>query len=352
MSDAAKSPTSSAGAAARVERVRLAAQALWERFVRWQTPFSIVSALVPLLLALVFLSDLIFPHPGLNRSSVLTWLAVYLVAGIVPLACGHRYPRWAGICMVALMEVWSTLFLVAVAHPHTELNALLELPVIALYVGWFYSGVVARFFMGLSILRVGSSLVWNADFGNGLGSPTIMVAYSVFIALFCFEGARAVRRQGHVQAFTDPLTGALNRRGLLQAAAELRQRARQAGEPTAVVLIDFDDFRLVNEVGGHVAGDDALRENAERWIQAVGMRGISGRRGGIVARLGGDEFVLVLRASAGDATALLEKLRQNAGHGWSYGVVTAGATEDLDAAIERADAELYRAKVGRRRGER
>ncbi|WP_440311847.1 diguanylate cyclase [Leucobacter chromiireducens] len=330
-----------------LERARLLAQAQWERFARWQTPFSIVSALIPLLLALVFLSDLLFPHPRIDASAVTLWLLVYLVAGVIPLVFGHRYPRWAGILMVALIEVWSSFFLVFVQHPHAEINALLELPVIALYVGWFYSGVVARMFMGLSILRVGLSLIWNPDLGHGLGSPTIMIAYSVFIALFCFEGARAVRRQGQVQARTDSLTGALNRRGLLMAADEFRQRARQAGEPVAVALIDFDDFRLLNEEGGHVAGDEALRENAEHWMRAVGMRGITGRSGGLVARLGGDEFVVVLRASRTDAATQLCEMRKRAGHAWSFGLVAVGAAEDLDAAIQRADAELYRAKGGR-----
>ncbi len=327
-----------------IERARLLLQVQLERFSRWQTPFSIVSALIPLLLALVFLSDLLFPHPDIDARSVLIWLLVYLGAGIVPLVFGHRYPRWAGIAMVALIEAWSSFFLLRVQHPHAEINALLELPVIALYVGWFYSGMVARVFMGLSILRVGSALIWNPDLGHGLGSPTIMVAYSVCIALFCFEGARAVRRQGQVQSRTDPLTGALNRRGLLIAATELRQRARQAGEPIAVAIIDFDDFRQLNESGGHTAGDDALRDGAERWMRAVGMRGISGRSGGLVARLGGDEFVVVLRASYAEAAAQLGGLRRGAGHSWSYGLVAVGATEDLDAAIERADAALYRAK--------
>lgn len=329
------------------ERARLLVQAQWERFARWQTPFSFVSALIPLLLALVFLSDLLFPHPHLDAAAVAVWLLVYLVAGVIPLVCGHRYPRWAGIAMVALIEAWSSFFLVFVQHPHAEINALLELPVIALYVGWFYSGVVARMFMGLSILRVGSALIWNPDLGHGLGSPTIMIAYSVCIALFCFEGARAVRRQGQVQARTDSLTGALNRRGLLIAASELRQRARQSGDPVSVALIDFDDFRLLNEAGGHVAGDEALRANTESWMRAVGMRGIAGRAGGLVARLGGDEFVVVLRASRADAATMLCELRQNAGHAWSFGLVAIGAAEDLDEAIERADAELYRAKGGR-----
>ncbi len=315
-----------------------------ERIFRWQTPFSFVSALIPLLLALVFFADLLFPHPGFNATNVALWASVYLVAAVVPLACGHRYPLWAGIVMVALVEGWSTLFLIRSSHAHAEINALLELPIIALYVGWFYPGLIARVFMGLSTIRVGAALVWNPDLGHGLGEPVIMVSFAVLVALFCFEGARAVRRQGQLQYFTDSLTRALNRRGLEEAGEELRRRARKAGEPVSVALIDFDRFRQLNEDGGHSAGDEALRSSVASWIEAVEMRGIAGRRGGIVARLGGDEFVLVFRTGSVAAQAQLERVRAAADYAWSWGIVDVAADEHLDAAIERADAKLLAVK--------
>ncbi|MCW2288537.1 diguanylate cyclase (GGDEF)-like protein [Leucobacter luti] len=319
-------------------------QQLWERFARWQTPFSFVSALIPLLLALVFLSDLVFQHPGIHVNAVLVWTSLYLVAAIIPFVLGHHYPKWAGIGMVALVEVWSSFFLLFGQHPHAELNALLELPVIALYVGWFYSSVIARVFMGLSILRVGSALLWNPELGHGLGSPTIMVSYAVLIALFCFEGARAVRRQGETQAYTDPLTHALNRRGLLDAGAELRLRARRAGDVVSVAVVDFDAFKQLNDSGGHSAGDEALRDSVERWSAAIGMRGIAGHSGGIVVRLGGDEFVIVFRLGWEAAQSVLERVQAESPYSWSWGLVTVGATEELESAIERADALLYVAK--------
>lgn len=316
----------------------------WSRLVRWQTPFSFVSALIPLLLALVLLADLAFPHHSISRRSVTIWMSVYLVAGLVPLVLGHRYPKWAGILMIGVMEVWSSIFLLAARHPHGEINALLELPVIALYVGWFYPSVVARVFMGLSLLRVMATLLWNPRLGEGLGSPTIMVSYSVLIALFCFEGARAVQRQGQVQYSTDPLTHALNRRGLIAAGAELRERAKRAGDSVSVAIIDFDRFKQLNDDGGHSAGDEALRDSAERWISAVRMRGISGRSGGIVSRLGGDEFVIVFRTGVASAEHQLERTLQESPYDWSWGVAAVAEDEDLDAAIERADARLYAAK--------
>lgn len=319
----------------------------WNRVVRWQTPFSFVSALIPLLLALVLLADLTFPHPNFNGQSVSFWLSVYVFAGVLPLVLGYRYPSWAGILMIAVIEVWSTLFLFAAQHPHAEINALLELPVIALYVGWFYPSVIARVFMGLSLIRVSASLLWNPALGGGLGAPATMVSYSVLIALFCFEGARAVRRQGQVQVSTDPLTRALNRRGLNQAGAELRERARRSGDHVSLAIIDFDRFKQLNERGGHSAGDDALRDTAQSWMSTVGMRGISGRTGGIVSRLGGDEFVIVFRAGVTTADRQLSRALEESPYDWSWGLVAVGAEEELDAAIERADARLYAAKERR-----
>ncbi|WP_254909040.1 GGDEF domain-containing protein [Leucobacter sp. 7(1)] len=318
-----------------------------DRLVRWQTPFSFVSSLIPLLLAVVLLSDLVLPHPGLHARSVVTWLSVYVVAGVVPLVLGHRYPRWAGIVMIAIIEVWSAMFLLTAQHPHAEINALLELPVIALYVGWFYSSVIARVFMACSVLRVAATLLWNPELGHGLGSPVIMVSYSVLIALFCFEGARGVRRLGQVQVSTDPLTLALNRRGLITAGAELRHRARRAGGAVSVALIDFDRFKQLNESGGHSAGDAALRDTVRRWITEVGMRGVSGRSGGIVSRLGGDEFVIVFLAERAVAQRQLERMAQSSAYAWSWGLVEVPEDEELDAAIVRADARLYAAKAGR-----
>nr|WP_237464851.1 GGDEF domain-containing protein [Leucobacter luti] len=171
-----------------------------------------------------------------------------------------------------------------------------------------------------------------------------MVSYAVLIALFCFEAARAVRRQGETQSLTDPLTGALNRRGLIAAGEELRERARRAREPVTVAIIDFDRFKQLNEHGGHSAGDEALRDSVARWSAAVGMRGITGRTGGIVARLGGDEFAVVFRQGYVEAQQQLERVREESPYSWSWGLVAVGATEELDDAIQRADALLYAAK--------
>lgn len=88
-------------------------------------------------------------------------------------------------------------------------------------------------------------------------------------------------------ASRDPLTGLLNRRSYEQALEEAVARTRRYGWPFALVVIDLDDFKTVNDEHGHAAGDAALR------VIGAEMRGVL-RRGDVAARLGGDEFALIV----------------------------------------------------------
>lgn len=327
----------SASMAARTSRV-------WLRFVRWQTTFSLLSSLLSLVLAVVFVSDLVFGHPHIERLAVALWLTLYVVAAVVPLVCGRRFPRWAGIVLVLGIEWWSTYFLLFAGHAHAEINALLELPMVALYLGWFYRSLIGRSLMALSISRDVLVLVLHPGLGHGVVSAGVTVMYAIIIAVFCFEGARAVRRQAHVQSITDPLTGALNRRGLLSQSDRLRASARRRGEAVSIAVIDFDDFRTLNELGGHLAGDAALRDMVLSWQDLVGKRGSHARSGGIVARLGGDEFVLVFRRGVAEASVLLCGLREASTYAWTWGAAPLDPGDPLTDAIAEADRKLYLAK--------
>lgn len=316
---------------------------VWLRFVQWQTPFSVVSSMLSLVLALVFVSDLIFGHPHVNRANVTMWLVLYAVAALLPLLGGQRFPRWAGIVIVVAIESWSTYFLLTAGHAHAEINALLELPMIALYLGWFYRALIGRSLMVLSVSRDIVLLIIHPGLGHGVVSANVTVAYAVLFAVFCFEGARALRRQGYRQSITDPLTGALNRRGLTAHSPKLRRDARRRGQAVTVAVLDFDDFRAVNEEGGHLAGDEALRAAVAKWQVLVS------RRGGIVARLGGDEFALLLRNDVETVKGRLCELRTSSTHAWTWGAVSLAYDETLEDAIARADELLYSAKQSAKR---
>jgi diguanylate cyclase (GGDEF)-like protein len=147
-------------------------------------------------------------------------------------------------------------------------------------------------------------------------------------------------------AVTDSLTGLPNRRRFHEAYPVSIDDAIAKGTPLALMLIDFDNFKLINDREGHPAGDDKLRDVAQS-LQAVV------RREDLVARYGGDEFIVVAPHSTRDEGLMLaERLRdaaESSGASVSIGLaVFPEDAQDQDALIEAADAALYRAKAAGR----
>jgi diguanylate cyclase (GGDEF)-like protein len=149
------------------------------------------------------------------------------------------------------------------------------------------------------------------------------------------------------QALIDDLTGLPSRALFLQQAEQLRLRNATAGMATAVLFMDLDGFKAVNDQFGHGFGDRVLVQFAEVLRSCL-------RETDIVGRFGGDEFVVCLTASAAhiDATAariaehMVQKIEEmNDGIGCSVGIkiCPAGAFE-VEAAILQADKAMYAAK--------
>jgi diguanylate cyclase (GGDEF)-like protein/PAS domain S-box-containing protein len=150
---------------------------------------------------------------------------------------------------------------------------------------------------------------------------------------------------------TDPLTQLLNRSGFAQRADEQLALARQHNSLLALLYLDLDRFKPVNDQYGHPVGDALLRAVAGRLRHIL-------RPQDLVARLGGDEFAVLLPAlgSLDDAEAVAAKLVRTVGqpfridtHEISVGVsvgycVAAGGITDLDRLVAQADAKLYDAK--------
>lgn len=141
------------------------------------------------------------------------------------------------------------------------------------------------------------------------------------------------------QALRDPLTGLLNRRGM---EAMLRSE-HQAGQMHALVMIDLDGFKRVNDTHGHAAGDQVLRD-----VAAIITRTI--RRGDFAARLGGDEFVIALNDSQGASRishAIVADIAVlDAGVTASVGLVVYHPQEaDHTSLLALADAAMYQAKL-------
>ena len=138
------------------------------------------------------------------------------------------------------------------------------------------------------------------------------------------------------QAERDPLTGLLNRRSLQNA-------LETAGPADALVLIDLDHFKAVNDRYGHVAGDNVLVSFAQCMQSAA-------RGSDSVARFGGEEFALLLREGGPDgAAAVIERLRAlwaqtNPPTTFSAGIALREGNESVSHALQRADEALYAAK--------
>jgi diguanylate cyclase (GGDEF)-like protein/PAS domain S-box-containing protein len=150
-------------------------------------------------------------------------------------------------------------------------------------------------------------------------------------------------------ALHDPLTGLPNRRGLGEALAAALARQRRGGPAVALLYIDLDDFKAVNDALGHEAGDYLLGEVADRLRASI-------RAGDTPGRLGGDEFaVLVEGSGVTDAQVIAARIVAALAAPMRIGTVTttisasvgvapATAGETADDLLRRADAALYTAK--------
>jgi diguanylate cyclase (GGDEF)-like protein len=165
---------------------------------------------------------------------------------------------------------------------------------------------------------------------------------------------KARLNQAEILADQDPLTPALNRRALMRELERIRTFSHRYGSPAALVYIDLDDFKSVNDRFGHAAGDVALRAVADRLRSQM-----SGPD--LVARIGGDEFAVVFgqatlagaEARARNLARSLESTPIRFGE-WSAPIhVSFGVSEitpDLapEEVVARADAAMYARRRERR----
>ena len=181
-----------------------------------------------------------------------------------------------------------------------------------------------------------------------LATDVALVA-ALFRARVDLNAGAVERRRLARAASVDPLTGLVNRRGAALALADAA--ARPVGESVALLLIDLDGFKDVNDSDGHLAGDAVLQR------VAAGLR-TAARLEDVIARWGGDEFIVVAVLDHGRAVALAERLRDVIRAGAPTGVgagVAARVTASVGVAVRttpmddqvwlrRADEAMYEAK--------
>jgi diguanylate cyclase (GGDEF)-like protein len=196
----------------------------------------------------------------------------------------------------------------------------------------------------------------------GLGPLFAVVAeLSAWLLPLLVLPVLAVRRsasmaaQRHEQALHDALTGLSNREDFFARTRAALAKCERTGTPLAVLMVDLDHFKDINDTLGHQVGDELIRQVARRIADAAALRSAC------VARLGGDEFAVLLAdddranavAQAGEVLTAVARPLQIAGTRLSVqtsiGVALAEPGIDVSTIMKRADIALYEAKRERAR---
>jgi diguanylate cyclase len=197
------------------------------------------------------------------------------------------------------------------------------------------------------------------SFGDHPGVTSLATLTLSLAVARTFVSFRQVQRLSDArrQAVTDDLTGLGNRRSLFEHGEQILESA-DAGDRVALILIDLDNFKEINDSFGHPAGDELLREIARRLTACV-------RNDDLLVRLGGDEFALLIRLAPTDegrqiAVGILDRITEPFTIGGAQLRVnaSAGVSESSDGAVgmvdllRRADVAMYAAKDAHSRAER
>jgi diguanylate cyclase (GGDEF)-like protein len=172
--------------------------------------------------------------------------------------------------------------------------------------GWFLiAWCLLEGFTIAAALRFLTTTTVDDDTLYYYGLPLSMVAASILVALGVadrLQAQRAALSDAERRARTDPLTGVLNRRSLIERLDAACARAKARGLPIALLFIDLDHFKQINDTFGHQAGDACLRAIIDPIHTEL-------RQSDVIGRYGGEEFVVILSsADAAAATPIAQRI--------------------------------------------
>ena len=285
------------------------------------------------------------------------WLQVLAAVAVAACAVGvARLAQWQHRLVLVLGGTLLTGIVMSMPLPgitgqlalRTGLFQLLPLALMALTVRPMSLLALALLIVVMAQLRIvlygapgtGSALYWLYTLTT-IGFGLVLAGYRTDFAVSAWRMRRRLVQQAH----TDELTGLLNRNGWSERAIATHAQATAAGRPVAVVVLDIDYFKRINDDHGHDGGDAVLQRLGDLMRARVGADGCA-------ARIGGEEFAVLLDGDdAVSAQAFAERLRSEFGkaHGDVVATLSAGIAahlpgESLRDQMRRADVALYEAK--------
>lgn len=305
--------------------------------------------------------------PGGFQSLWVSWWMGNAVGQLIftPLLLTWFHPSrkagFAGLLAIAgtILAAWGALFL----GPFIKLDSISTLVITyPLLISIGIHASVSNTARANAVLAL--SIVWLGGFGLGPFEPLSMAArykYIGFIAVTAsglsmliasmFAQHRRLIEQLHKLSYIDSLTGISNRAHFIEGAEAMVLRAQTEKRPLAVLMMDFDHFKKVNDTFGHAVGDKVLQ-----FVAAICLANI--RKGDIIGRLGGEEFAIVFPdTTLAEATKIAERLRSaisatgipardgiEINQTVSMGITDLQREDTFQVALNRADQLLLQAK--------
>ena len=283
------------------------------------------------IIAVLLALSLVVPLHADAAPVVRQLLVAYAVVGLVILLILRaRTPMWFLQLQVALAVLATAWLAYASVTPEGTITSSMAFIVVGIYVAFWMTIRKALAFAGLASVSYFMALALSGNMPD-LAVPWMLIS-AISFAIVLTIGL--LLEQMNRALVTDPLTGLLTRTGMF-ALVEARSSGVRLPEPRALVVIDLDRFKGINDREGHIAGDRTLRDFGRALRVVMGPRDVA-------VRSGGDEFVLLLpRTDVTDAAALVARLRGVVPVEWSYGITQWMGAEPFDLAWARADRQMY-----------